>query len=152
MSPTNEDIVAELRQAIEGPLGVRSLAGAMRRKGLELVQELRADCSWEQIARLFTDNGLPATAESIRRTVRRQEDRDGRRSHAPTVPAQAWPTLPATHEHPFKTEGSAAGSEHVPPATGPPATPRKIPAPGATALVAGGVFLDQSNKLKELNK
>jgi hypothetical protein len=154
MSRTRDDIVTQLRQAVHGPLGRRSLAAAIR-KGLDLVLELRADSvSWEQIAQLLGEVDLTASAESIRRTVRRETERRTRPgpSPAPTT-AQADPRPPVPAEGPGHGAAAAAELEPLPQATGPPApapTSRLPRPPGTKALFAGGALLDQMKKLKEL--
>lgn len=151
MNRTRDDILTELRQAVQGPLGPRSLAAAIR-KGLKLVLELRADSvSWEQIARLFSEAGLPTSAESIRRTVRRQTEPRMRPGRSPAPPAQSEPLLSATGEGPRHEAAGAAELEPVPQATGPPAPAPTSPSPAGRALSAGGALLHQMKKLKDLD-
>jgi hypothetical protein len=157
MSRTREDIVTELRQATQGPLGPRSLAGAVR-KSLSLLHELRADSvSWEQTAQLLNDAGLAATAESIRRTVRREEERGALFAIGPGTRVQTKRRHPAPAEQPSAEVGGIAPEQSpVPQATGPPAplspTLRLGSPHNATALVTGRALLDQMSKLRDLNK
>lgn len=63
MSKTHDEIVIDLHKAAQGPLGRRTLAGAVR-KGLKLLLELRADHSWEELSAAMVEVGCPVSAET----------------------------------------------------------------------------------------